>query len=67
MSEEITLKKVFKNSPEGKNYVGKPRKRWLDDARNHLKKTGIRGWKKIAKDRDAWKLILKEARVLHGQ
>jgi hypothetical protein len=26
---------------------------------------GVRGWKKIAKDRDAWKSILKEARVLH--
>jgi hypothetical protein len=26
----------------------------------------VRGWRKIAKDRDAWKLILKEARVLHG-
>jgi hypothetical protein len=26
----------------------------------------FRGWRKIAKDRDAWKLIVKEARVLHG-
>jgi hypothetical protein len=27
---------------------------------------GVRGWTKIAKDKDALKLILKEARVLHG-
>jgi hypothetical protein len=27
---------------------------------------GVRGWRKIAKDRDAWKLILKEAKVLSG-
>jgi hypothetical protein len=28
---------------------------------------GVRGCRKIAKDRGAWKLILKEARVLRGQ
>jgi hypothetical protein len=27
---------------------------------------GVKGWRKIATDRDAWKLLLKEARVLHG-
>jgi len=27
---------------------------------------GVRGWRKIAGNRDAWKLILKETRVLYG-
>ena len=27
---------------------------------------GIRGWRKIARDRSNWKLILREARDLHG-
>jgi hypothetical protein len=27
---------------------------------------GVRGWRKTAKDRDAQKLMLKEAKVLHG-
>jgi hypothetical protein len=36
------------------------------DFENYLKKMGIRSWIKVAKDRDAWKFILKEARVLHG-
>jgi hypothetical protein len=26
----------------------------------------LRSWRKIASDRDAWKLILEEAKVLHG-
>jgi hypothetical protein len=30
---------------------------------NDLKKTGVRSWRKIAKTRDAWKLILKEETV----
>jgi hypothetical protein len=37
-----------------------------DDVEYGLKKMGVRGWRKIAKDRDACKLILEEARVLHG-
>ena len=53
-------------SQKEKPSVRKPGKRCLDDAENDLKKTGVRGWWKIARDRDAWKLILKEAKVLHG-
>jgi hypothetical protein len=45
MPEERTVKKVFKNIPEGKMSVGKPRKRWLDDVENDLKKMGVRGWR----------------------
>ena len=66
MQEERNVKKVFNNTHEGRRSVGKPRKRWLDDVENELKEMRVRGCRKIAKDRDAWKLILKEARVLHG-
>jgi len=38
----------------------------LDDVENNLKKVGVTGWRKRARDRDAWKLILKEAKVLPG-
>jgi hypothetical protein len=40
MSEERPVK-VFKNTPEGKRSVEKPRKRWLDDVENDLKKLGV--------------------------
>ena len=39
----------------------------MSDFENYVKEMGVRGWRKIGKDRDAWKEILKEARVLHGQ
>jgi len=47
--------------------IEKLRKMWLDDVENDLKQIGVRGWRKMARDRNAWKLILKEARVLHGK
>jgi hypothetical protein len=64
--EERIVKKVFENIPEGEKSVGKPGKRWLDDVKNDLKKKGIRGWRKIVRGGDAWKLILKGIKVLHG-
>jgi hypothetical protein len=58
--------RCFKNIPEGQRSVVKPRKRWLDDVENDMKKMGVRGRRKIARVRDACKLILKEAKFLHG-
>jgi len=62
MPQERTVKEMFKTVPEGKRVVGKSRKRWLYDD----EKMGVRSWRKMYRDREAWKLILKEARVLHG-
>jgi hypothetical protein len=36
-----------------------------DDAVNDLNKISVSGWRKIARETDSWKLILKEAKVLH--
>jgi hypothetical protein len=66
MPEERTVKNVFENITEGETSVGKPRKRWLDDVENDLRKEVIRGWRKIVSDGDAWKLILKGIKVVHG-
>lgn len=60
-------KKMFKNTLEGRRSVEKPRKRWLDDAGNDLKRMDVTGRRKIAKNIHAWKFILKEARTLPGQ
>jgi hypothetical protein len=46
-----------KNCEEGEGSIRKPRKRWLDDVKNDLKKTNVRGWRKIAKGRDSWKTV----------
>ena len=66
MAENRTVKKVFKYVQQGKKSVGKPIYSWLDAVENNPKKVGVTGWRKRARDRDAWKLILKEAKVLLG-
>ena len=65
MLEERTANKVFNNISEGKRSVGKPRNRWLYDVENDLKKMGVGGWRKGARNSDAWKLALQGATVLH--
>jgi len=41
MPEERNMKNVY--IPEGKRCVGMPRKIWLEDAKNEMKKMGVRG------------------------
>jgi len=55
----------LKDELKAKRSIGRPRRRWLDDAENDLKKIGVIRWRKTANDRDVWKLILKEASILH--
>jgi hypothetical protein len=49
MSEEITVKKMFKNIPEGERSLGKSRKKWLDDVENDLKEMGVSGWRRVVR------------------
>jgi hypothetical protein len=64
MSEE---RNALTNTPEGERFVGKPRKRWLDNVENDREKTGVPGWKKTAKDRDTWSLESSMDRRARGQ
>jgi hypothetical protein len=52
--------------PVGKRSIGKPRKRGMKDVENYLNKTDVRRYRNITTYTDAWKLIPKEAMVLHG-
>lgn len=43
MSEEIHVENIFKKTPEGKIFLGKPRNRQLVEVENGLKKMVVRG------------------------
>jgi len=42
---------------------GRPKMRWLDDVSTDLRKMGINEWRDRERDREAWRLIVKEAKA----
>jgi hypothetical protein len=61
----IRKKKLY-----GKLYAtrrrGRPKMRWLDDVSTDLRKMGINEWRDRARDREAWRRIVKGAKVHPG-
>lgn len=66
MPEKRTAKRCLTIPQKEKRSVAKPRKRCWDDVESDLKNIGFGSWRKIAKERDAWKFIMEEAKALHG-
>jgi hypothetical protein len=45
---------------------GRPKMRWLDDVSTDLRKMGINEWRDRARDREAWRRIVKEVKAHPG-
>jgi hypothetical protein len=46
--------------PEGKRPLGNPRRRWVDNIKNDLRKIGwdCMNWIELAQDRDQWRALV---------
>jgi hypothetical protein len=62
MARERGVKRMFEDKPGGRWRVGRLRLRWVDGVENYLWKK----WRNVAKDREEWQQIVREARALHG-
>jgi hypothetical protein len=48
------------------SFIGRPRKRWIEDIYKDIQILGIRGWRKLCKERAEWKKITEKAKTHSG-
>jgi hypothetical protein len=65
MEDKAMLKRMLKGRLYSKRRKGRPRLRWLDDE-SDLKKMKVKGWKEKMKNREQWRLVVKEAKAHPG-
>jgi len=66
MDEKRTPKGVLEWKPNGRRTRGRPRKRWIEDVEEDIQRMGIRGWRKLCKERAEWKRITEKAKTYSG-
>jgi len=59
-------KRVLEWKPTGRRNRGRPRKRWIEDIEEDTHIMGIRGWRKLCKERSEWKKITDKAKTHSG-
>ena len=63
MEEGRSAFNILTGKPTGKRPLGRPRRRWEENTRMHLKEIGINviNWVGLAQDRDYWRAIVNAA------
>jgi hypothetical protein len=64
--EERTPKRVLEWKLISRRIRGRPRKRWIEDVEEDIKIMGIRGWRKLWKEREEWKRLTEKAKTHSG-
>jgi hypothetical protein len=58
MEGERIPNRVLEWKPVGRRNRGRPRKTWIEDIEKDIQIMGIRGWRKLCKERAGWKEIV---------
>jgi hypothetical protein len=66
MDEGRIAKRVLEWKPTGRRIRGRPRKRWVEDIEEDIQTLGIRGWRKLSKERTEWRRITEKAKTHSG-
>jgi hypothetical protein len=63
MDEKRTPKRILEWKPIGRRIRGRTRKTWIEDIENDIQKMGIRGWRKLCKERAKRNRITEKAKT----
>ena len=66
MEEKRIPKRLLERKPIGRRKTGRPRKGWIEDIEEDIQMMGIRGWRKLCKERAEWKKITEKAKTQSG-
>ena len=61
----ILCRRYRDGKPCLKGPIGRPKTRWEDDVLEDIKSINIGNWKKGARNRDIWKKVVVQARILY--
>jgi hypothetical protein len=64
MEESRILIRLIHSNPEGQQRTGRLRKRRVEDAEEDLRKMGVRGWRRKAKEKNERVDVIKKVKVL---
>ena len=59
-------RRILEWKPMGMRIRVRPRKRWIEDFEEDIQTMGIRGWRKLSKERTEWKKITEKAKTHSG-
>jgi hypothetical protein len=59
-------RRILECKPVGRRIRGRPRKRWIEDVEEDIQTMGIRGWRKLSKERTEWEKITEKAKTHSG-
>jgi hypothetical protein len=65
MAEDNNVQKIKTLKPMSKRPTGRPKTRWEDDVLEDIKSMNVRNWNKIVQNRDSWKRVVEQARILY--
>jgi hypothetical protein len=65
-SAQRIRKRVLEWKPMGRRKRGRPKKKWIEDIEKDIQIMGIRGWRKLCKERAEWKKITEKAKTHSG-
>jgi hypothetical protein len=57
---------VLEWKPTGRRIRGRPRKGWIEDIEEDIQSMGIRGWRKLSKERNEWRRNTEKAKTHSG-